>query len=143
MKKNSSTLSEVLAANAEQAIATIKKANKASKSSTTSNKKESASPEPKAKKNTKKEEVTKEVAKQQKVSITEQVISEREVKYIYPADIVDTISRKKWRQQTRNKLHQLEREMYRIQDTNSKEFKAAKKAYEDFKATVLKPEQAA
>ena len=33
--------------------------------------------------------------------------------------------------------------MARIKDINSKEFKAAAKAYEDFKKKVLKPEQVA
>ena len=91
----------------------------------------------------KKEQVVKEVKEQQKPSIIEQVISNREVKYVYPADVVDTLARKKWRQQTRNELHRLELAMARIKDSNSKEFKAADKAYEDFKKKVLKPEQVA
>lgn len=91
----------------------------------------------------KKERVVKEVKEQQKPSIIEQVISNREVKYVYPADVVDTLARKKWRQQTRNELHRLELAMARIKDTNSKEFKAAAKSYEDFKKKVLKPEQVA
>ena len=91
----------------------------------------------------KKEQVVKEVKEQQKPSIIEQVISNREVKYVYPADVVDTIARKKWRQQTRNELHRLELAMARIKDQNSKEFKAAAKAYEDFRKKVLKPEQVA
>jgi hypothetical protein len=91
----------------------------------------------------KKEQVVKEVKEQQKPSIIEQVISNREVKYVYPEDVVDTLARKKWRQQTRNELHRLELAMARIKDINSKEFKAAAKAYEDFKKKVLKPEQVA
>ena len=94
-------------------------------------------------KKSKKEEIIKEVKQQQKPSIIEQVISNREVKYIYPEDITDTLARKKWRQQTRNELHRLEREMFRIKDQNSKEFKDAAKKYEDFKEKVLKPEQVA
>lgn len=94
-------------------------------------------------KTSKKEQVVKEVKEQQKPSIIEQVISNREVKYVYPADVVDTLARKKWRQQTRNELHRLELAMARIKDQNSKEFKAAAKAYEDFKKKVLKPEQVA
>ena len=97
---------------------------------------------PKGKKS-KKEETIKEVKQQQKPSINEQVISNREVKYVYPEDITDTLARKKWRQQTRNELHRLEREMFRIKDQNSKEFKDAAKKYEDFKKKVLKPEQVA
>lgn len=91
----------------------------------------------------KKERVVKEVKEQQKPSIIERVISNREVKYVYPADVVDTLARKKWRQQTRNELHRLELAMARIKDQNSKEFKAAAKAYEDFRKKVLKPEQVA
>lgn len=97
---------------------------------------------PKGKKS-KKEEIIKEVKQQQKPSIIEQVISNREVKYVYPEDITDTLARKKWRQQTRNELHRLEREMFRIKDQDSKEFKDAAKKYEDFKKKVLKPEQVA
>ncbi len=33
------------------------------------------------------------------------------------------------KQQTRNELHRLEREMFRIKDQNSKEYKKAAKAY--------------
>lgn len=91
---------------------------------------------------TKKEEVIKEVAKQQKPNIIEQVISNREVKYIYPDDVTDTLSRKKWRQQTRNELRKLEREMLRIQDHNSKEYKSAQNKYITFQKKVLKVDEA-
>lgn len=108
-----------------------------------------AKEEPKAKlvktttkKVSKKEEVVKEVAKQQKPNIIEQVISNREVKYIYPEDVVDTLSRKKWRQQTRNELRKLEREMLRIQDHNSKEYKSAQNKYITFQKKVLKVDEA-
>lgn len=94
------------------------------------------------KKASKKEEVVKEVAKQQKPNIIEQVISNREVKYIYPEDVVDTLSRKKWRQQTRNELRKLEREMLRIQDHNSKEYKSAQNKYITFQKKVLKVDEA-
>lgn len=91
---------------------------------------------------TKKKEVVKEVAKQQKPNIIEQVISNREVKYIYPDDVTDTLSRKKWRQQTRNELRKLEREMLRIQDHNSKEYKSAQNKYITFQKKVLKVNEA-
>ena len=113
-------------------------------------KKSKAKEEPKAKlvktttkkASTKKEEVVKEVAKQQKLNIIEQVISNREVKYIYPDDVTDTLSRKKWRQQTRNELRKLEREMLRIQDHNSKEYKSAQNKYITFQKKVLKVDEA-
>jgi len=73
----------------------------------------------------------------------EEVISKREVKYKYPEDCIDTLSRKKYRQQVRNKLHQLELEMYRIQDKQSKEFKRKSKEYESYKKEVLKEGAAA
>lgn len=120
---------------------------KASKTQKPKETKESkAKEEPKAKlvktttkkASTKKEEVVKEVAKQQKPNIIEQVISNREVKYIYPDDVTDTLSRKKWRQQTRNELRKLERKMLRIQDHNSKEYKSAQNKYITFQKKVLK-----
>nr|UVX62099.1 MAG: hypothetical protein [Bacteriophage sp.] len=124
---------------------------KASKTQKPKETKESkAKEEPKAKlvktttkkASTKKEEVIKEVAKQQKPNIIEQVISNREVKYIYPDDVTDTLSRKKWRQQTRNELRKLEREMLRIQDHNSKEYKSAQNKYITFQKKVLKVDEA-
>lgn len=123
---------------------------KASKTQKPKETKESkAKEEPKAKlvktttkKVSKKEEVVKEVAKQQKSNIIEQVISNREVKYIYPDDVTDTLSRKKWRQQTRNELRKLEREMLRIQDHNSKEYKSAQNKYITFQKKVLKVDEA-
>lgn len=124
---------------------------KASKTQKPKETKESkAKEEPKAKlvktttkkASTKKEEVVKEVSKQQKLNIIEQVISNREVKYIYPDDVTDTLSRKKWRQQTRNELRKLEREMLRIQDHNSKEYKSAQNKYITFQKKVLKVDEA-
>lgn len=124
---------------------------KASKTQKPKETKESkAKEEPKAKlvktttkkASTKKEEVVKEVAQQQKPNIIEQVISNREVKYIYPDDVTDTLSRKKWRQQTRNELRKLEREMLRIQDRNSKEYKSAQNKYITFQKKVLKVDEA-
>lgn len=124
---------------------------KASKTQKPKETKESkAKEEPKAKlvktttkkASTKKEKVVKEVAKQQKPNIIEQVISNREVKYIYPDDVTDTLSRKKWRQQTRNELRKLEREMLRIQDHNSKEYKSAQNKYIIFQKKVLKVDEA-
>ena len=130
MKKNESKVTNLVATKVAEQLEGIKNSKTAKASA------------PKAKK-TKKEQVVKEVKEQQKPSIIEQVISNREVKYVYPADVVDTLARKKWRQQTRNELHRLELAMARIKDQNSKEFKAAAKAYEDFRKKVLKPEQVA
>ena len=154
--KKTSKLQELVSNSVANAIATVSNSTKEDKAPQVTNqetskeepkkkkiKKTTANPEAKAPKATKKEQVTKEVTKQQNTAIIEQVISNREVKYIYPEDVKDTLARKRWRQQTRNELHRLEREMYRIKDTNSKEYKAAKKAFDEFQAKVLKPAQSA
>lgn len=94
--------------------------------------------ETKTKAEAKKEKVTKEVTKRNKDQLIEQVVANREVKYIYPEDVNDTLSRKSWRQKVRNKLERLERNMFRIKDQNSKEYKAAQKEYNEYRKTVLK-----
>ena len=120
-----------------------KKSKKAEAPQETKTKAEGKKDKKKNKANKEKEATVKEVAKQQKAALVEKVIANREVKYIYPEDVVDTLSRKTWRQKTRNKLHQLELAVGRIKDQNSKEYKKALKEYEDFKKQVLKPEQVA
>ena len=143
MKKNNK-LAEVISANVTKQIEGI--ANAKSKSS----KKEKTTKKPVAKKTSKtvelpaakKEATIQEVTKQQAVSIAEKVVSTRDVKYLYPADIQDQLARKKWRQAVRNKYHALEREVFKFQDKNSKEYKAALKEFEAYKAEVLKPGQA-
>ena len=141
MKKNNK-LAEVISANVTEQIKGI-----ANAKSTTSSKKEDKTPKKKTSKAVKlpaakKEATIQEVTKQQEVSIAEKVVSTRDVKYLYPADIQDQLARKKWRQAVRNKYHALERECYKFQDQNSKEYKEALKVFETFKAEVLKPGQA-
>lgn len=144
MKKNNK-LAEVISANVTKQMEGI--ANAKSKNSS---KKEKTAKKPVAKKTSKtvelptakKEATIQEVTKQQAVSIAEKVISTRDVKYLYPADIQDQLARKKWRQAVRNKYHALEREVFKFQDKNSKEYKAALKEFEAYKAEVLKPGQA-
>lgn len=102
--------------------------------------------EKKASKDSKKEKkskVVKEVKKEATKNLVEEVVTQREVKYIYPEDCTDTLSRKKHRQAVRNQLHKLELEMHRIEDKNSKAFKEKKKEYEAFKAANLKKNAAA
>ena len=142
MKKNLENTIATLVANQLNKVEEQVSKSKTTKAKGQKTKKQLVELKPKGKKS-KKEETIKEVKQQQKPSIIEQVISNREVKYVYPEDITDTLARKKWRQQTRNELHRLEREMFRIKDQNSKEFKDAAKKYEDFKKKVLKPEQVA
>lgn len=141
MKKNNK-LAEVISANVTEQIKGI-----ANAKSTTSSKKEDKTPKKKTSKAVKlpaakKEATIQEVTKQQEASIAEKVVSTRDVKYLYPADIQDQLARKKWRQVVRNKYHALERECYKFQDQNSKEYKEALKVFETFKAEVLKPGQA-
>ena len=85
----------------------------------------------KSEKKSKKAKETKEVKAaikgQVKTNLLEEVVTKREVKYIYPEDCQDTLSRKKYRQAVRNQLHKLELEMHRIEDKNSKAFKAKQK----------------
>ena len=141
MKKNNK-LAEVISANVTEQIKGI-----ANAKSTTSSNKEDKTPKKKTSKAVKlpaakKEATIQEVTKQQEASIAEKVVSTRDVKYLYPADIQDQLARKKWRQAVRNKYHALERECYKFQDQNSKEYKEALKVFETFKAEVLKPGQA-
>lgn len=141
MKKNNK-LAEVISANVTEQIKGI-----ANAKSTTSSKKEDKTPKKKTSNAVKlpaakREATIQEVTKQQEASIAEKVVSTRDVKYLYPADIQDQLARKKWRQAVRNKYHALERECYKFQDQNSKEYKEALKVFETFKAEVLKPGQA-
>lgn len=89
-------------------------------------------------KKNKKEKAIKETATAQAVDLIEKVISNREVKWKYPEDVIDSLARKSWRQKQRNKIHKMERELARIQDQNSKEYKAKLKELRDFQKEVLK-----
>lgn len=89
-------------------------------------------------KKTKKEKLVDKTKKKVEANLVEEVVTKREVKYIYPEDCEDTLSRKKFRQQVRNKIHQLELAMLRIEDQNSKEFKKAKKEYLEYKSQFVK-----
>lgn len=89
-------------------------------------------------KKTKKEKLVDKTKKKVEANLVEEVVTKREIKYIYPEDCEDTLSRKKFRQQVRNKIHQLELAMLRIEDQNSKEFKKAKKEYLEYKSQFVK-----
>ena len=89
-------------------------------------------------KKTKKEKLVDKTKKKVEANLVEEVVTKREVKYIYPEDCEDTLSRKKFRQQVRNKIHQLELAMLRIKDQESKEFKKAKKEYLEYKSQFVK-----
>lgn len=85
-----------------------------------------------------KEKLVDKTKKKVEANLVEEVVTKREVKYIYPADCEDTLSRKKFRQQVRNKIHQLELAMLRIENQDSKEFKKAKKEYLEYKNQFVK-----
>lgn len=89
-------------------------------------------------KKTKKEKLVDKTKKKVEANLVEEVVTKREVKYIYPADCEDTLSRKKFRQQVRNKIHQLELAMLRIENQDSKEFKEAKEEYLEYKNQFVK-----
>lgn len=89
-------------------------------------------------KKTKKEKLVDKTKKKVEANLVEEVVTKREVKYIYPADCEDTLSRKKFRQQVRNKIHQLELAMLRIENQDSKEFNKAKKEYLEYKNQFVK-----
>lgn len=89
-------------------------------------------------KKTQKEKLVDKTKKKVEANLVEEVVMKREVKYIYPADCEDTLSRKKFRQTVRNKIHQLELAMLRIEDQDSKEFKKAKKEYLEYKNQFVK-----
>lgn len=89
-------------------------------------------------KKTQKEKLVNKTKKEVEANLIEEVVTKREVKYIYPAGCEDTLSRKKFRQTVRNKIHQLELAMLRIDDQGSKEFKEAKKKYLEYKNQFVK-----
>lgn len=103
-------------------------------------KKEATAPvaEEKKKKKSKKDKLIAKTQEKVEANLVEEVVTKREVKYIYPADCEDTLSRKKFRQQVRNKIHQLELAMLRIENQDSKEFKKAKKEYLEYKNQFVK-----
>ena len=91
--------------------------------------------EEKKKKKSKKDKLISKTQEKVEANLVEEVVTKREVKYIYPAD---TLSRKKFRQQVRNKIHQLELAMLRIENQDSKEYKKAKKEYLEYKNQFVK-----
>ena len=94
--------------------------------------------EEKKKKKSKKDKLISKTQEKVEANLVEEVVTKREVKYIYPADCEDTLSRKKVRQQVRNKIHQLELAMLRIENQDSKEYKKAKKEYLEYKNQFVK-----
>ncbi len=106
-------------------------------------KKEKKASKTKASNSPAKAKAKKETKKAAEASLVEEVISKREVKYIYPEDCQDTLSRKTFRQKVRHQLHKLELEMLRIENKNSKEYKAKEKEYREYRSQYVKDGAAA
>lgn len=87
----------------------------------------------------KKEKVVKEITPINKDALMEQVISKREIKYVYPADCTDTLARKQFRQKVRNKIHALENQLFKLGDKTSKEYRKIEKELKAFQAEMVKP----
>lgn len=100
--------------------------------------KKEETPEAAKEKKVKKEKLVDKTKKKVEANLVEEVVTKREVKYLYPEDCEDTLSRKKFRQTVRNKIHQLELAMLRIENQDSKEYKKAKKEYLEYKNQFVK-----
>ena len=61
----------------------------------------------------------------------------REVKYVYPADCTDSLSRKKFRQQARASLKQFNTKLEKL-DPKSKEYKQVAQELKDFQSQFLR-----
>lgn len=97
---------------------------------------------PKAKVEKKKAELVEIITTTNNAALVEKVISNREVKYQYPEDCEDTLSRKAFRQKVRNKIHQMERELFKISDRDSKEYKAKARELRVFQKQYIKKDVA-
>lgn len=121
----------------EEKTQKVEKSKKALKAEAKKEETPEAAKEKKVKK-TQKEKLVDKTKKKVEANLVEEVVTKREVKYIYPSDCEDTLSRKKFRQTVRNKIHQLELTMLRIEDQDSKEFKKAKNEYLEYKNQFVK-----
>ena len=118
--------------NEETVVATPKKriSNKITKEAVKEVKKENL----KTKRTKAKEELDTKNIKDTVKAIVE---TERELRYNYPEDVVDQIDRKKWRQKVRNKLRSFERELNKIEDHESKDYKKINKELQAYRKEVL------
>ena len=91
---------------------------------------EASAATPSKKETTKKEA---QASKEKKASTT----VTREVKYVYPADCNDSLSRKKFRQQARASLKQFNTKLEKL-DPKSKEYKQVAQELKDFQSQFLR-----
>ena len=114
----------------EKTMASISEAPAATPSKKETKKTPKATPAKEAKKETPKKEA--KAPKEKKASTVT-----REVKYVYPADCTDSLSRKKFRQQARASLKQFNTKLEKL-DPKSKEYKQVAQELKDFQSKFLR-----
>lgn len=114
----------------EKTMASISEAPAATPSKKETKKTTKAAPAKDAKK-----EAPKKEAKAPKEKKASTVV--REVKYVYPADCTDSLSRKKFRQQARASLKQFNTKLEKL-DPKSKEYKQVAQELKDFQSQFLR-----
>ena len=111
-------------------MASISEAPAATPSKKETKKTPKAAPAKEAKKETTKKEA--QAPKEKKASTVT-----REVKYVYPANCTDSLSRKKFRQQARASLKQFNTKLEKL-DPKSKEYKQVAQELKDFQSQFLR-----
>lgn len=114
----------------EKTMASISEATAATPSKKEAKKTPKAAPAKEAKKETPKKEA--KAPKEKKASTVT-----REVKYVYPANCTDSLSRKKFRQQARASLKQFNTKLEKL-DPKSKEYKQVAQELKDFQSQFLR-----
>ena len=114
----------------EKTMASISEAPAATPSKKEAKKTPKAAPAKEAKKEPPKKEA--KAPKEKKASTVT-----REVKYVYPADCTDSLSRKKFRQQARASLKQFNTKLEKL-DPKSKEYKQVAQELKDFQSQFLR-----
>ena len=114
----------------EKTMASISEASAATPSKKETKKTPKSTPAKEAKKETPKKEA--KAPKEKKASTVT-----REVKYVYPADCNDSLSRKKFRQQARASLKQFNTKLEKL-DPKSKEYKQVAQELKDFQSQFLR-----
>lgn len=66
---------------------------------------------------------------------------EREVKYIYPKDCSDPITKKRFRAEVRSEKKKYELELYSIKDKKSPKYIKLNKEYQSYLSRVMKPDK--
>lgn len=114
----------------EKTMASISEASAATPSKKETKKTPKSTPVKEAKKETPKKEA--QAPKEKKASTVT-----REVKYVYPEDCNDSLSRKKFRQQARASLKQFNTKLEKL-DPKSKEYKQVAQELKDFQSQFLR-----